>query len=72
MYAYVALLVEYDLKFFSVDGEFEMVYRLVELDTLVFTHCMSMLERLLLYKSGRQLFPVQLDGTNGNDPTQQA
>ena len=46
-----------------------MVYRLVELDTLLFTHCMSMLERLLLYKSGRQLFPVQLDGNNGNEPT---
>ena len=45
-----------------------MVYRLVELDTLVFAHCVSILERLLLYKSGRQLFPVQLDDKTGNKP----
>jgi len=45
-----------------------MVYRLVELETLVFTHCISMLERLLLYKSGRQLFPVQLNNKTGNEP----
>ena len=44
-----------------------MVYRLVELDSLVFVHCISMLERLLLYISGRQLFPVQLDDKNGNN-----
>ena len=44
-----------------------MVYRLVELDTLVFAHCISMLERLLLYKSGRQLLPVQLDDKTGNE-----
>lgn len=52
---------------FLIDGEFEMVYRLVELDTLVFTHCISMLERLLLHKSGRQLFPVQVDDRTGNE-----
>ena len=59
----------YILYFFIlIDGEFEMVYRLVELDTLVFSHCISMLERLLLYKSGRQLFPIRLDDKDGNDP----
>ena len=48
-----------------LDGEFELVYKPVELDVLVFAHLMSFLERLLLYKGGRQLFPVQLGDKNG-------
>ena len=30
-----------------------------------FVHCVSMLERLLLHKKGRELFPVELPGRNG-------
>lgn len=30
-----------------------------------FVHCVSMLERLLLHKRGRELFPVELPGRRG-------
>ena len=43
----------------------EQVYTDKTLEFAKFTHHLSLLEKLLLYKEGRRMFPVTIKKTNG-------
>ena len=46
-------------------GDEQVVYTDKTLEFAKFTHHLSLLEKLLLYKEGRRMFPVTIKKTNG-------